>query len=79
MDTDSRMITDITLPKIINSNTDWDYACPTNKEQNTICIGVFHEHINKTHPILQSDEMPPDHTIVIGGGFRTLGKKTHPD
>jgi len=67
--------TDITLPKIINSNTDWGYACLTNKEQNTISAGVFHEHIIKTHPSFQSNKIPPDHTIVIEGDFHTTTKK----
>ncbi len=34
------------------------YACPTNKEQNSIQAAIFQKHIQATHPNVTCDEMP---------------------
>jgi hypothetical protein len=41
------------------------YACPTNKERNSIQAAIFQKHIEATHPSITSNEMPPDHTLII--------------
>ena len=41
------------------------YACPTNKERNSIQKAIFQQHIHTTHPSITSNEMPPDHTLII--------------
>jgi hypothetical protein len=41
------------------------YACPTNKERNSIHAASFKNHIEATHPKIHSIETPPTHTIVI--------------
>ncbi len=43
------------------------YACPTNKEQNSIQTAIFQEHIKATHPDVTCNEMPPKHTLIIEG------------
>ena len=51
------------------------YACPTNKERNGITAGVFKDHIVSTHPLVTSDELPPDHTLMIEASVQTKAKK----
>ncbi len=41
------------------------YACPTNKERNSIQKAIFQQHIHRTHPSITSNKMPPDHTLII--------------
>ncbi len=43
------------------------YASPTNKEQNSIQVAIFQEHIKATHPGVTCNEMPPEHTLIIEG------------
>ncbi len=43
------------------------YACPTNKEQNSIQAAIFKDHIQATHPNVTSNEMPPELTVIIKG------------
>ncbi len=43
------------------------YACPTNKEQNSIQAAIFKEHLQATHPNVTSNEMQPEHTLIIKG------------
>ena len=54
---------------------DPSYACPTNKERNGISAGVFKNHIIATHPLITSNELPPDHTLMIEASIRTKSKK----
>ena len=48
-----------------NTTVDTCYACPTNKERNSITASIFKRHVQATHPDAQSFELPPDHTIII--------------
>jgi hypothetical protein len=41
------------------------YACPTNKEQNSIQAAIFKEHVQATCPNVTSNEMPLEHTLII--------------
>jgi len=41
------------------------YACPTNKERNSIQKALFQKHINTTHPSITCKELPPNHTLII--------------
>ena len=41
------------------------YACPSNRERNTISAGNFCQRILDTHPLYDTDESPPEHTIVV--------------
>ena len=41
------------------------YACPTNKERNSIQKSLFQKHIKATHPSITSNELPPNHTLII--------------
>ena len=36
-----------------------------NKERNAIQAAIFQKHINATHLTITSNEMPPDHTLII--------------
>ncbi len=55
----------VTLPNDC-SDADTCYACPTNKERNAISAGVFQEHLRSgLFPSVNSNELPPDHTILI--------------
>ena len=71
-----RLVTrpDVELPSCFQTELDWSYACPTNKERNAISAGVFKNHILKTHPPINSASLPPDHTVVIEGDFQTSTK-----
>ena len=51
------------------------YACPTNKERNGITAGTFKKHILATHPTVDSDELPPDHTLMIEASIRRKRRK----
>ena len=57
------------MPETIPESHDWNYACPTNKERNAISAGIFKKHIELTHPAWDSEQLPPDHTIIIEGAF----------
>ena len=59
----------IEMPEEIPQHHDWNYACPTNKERNSISAGIFKKHIESTHPDWESDQLPPCHTIIIEGAF----------
>jgi len=41
------------------------YACPTNKEHNSIQKAIFHQHLQATHPTVTNDELPPNNTLII--------------
>jgi hypothetical protein len=41
------------------------YACPTNKEHNSIQAAIFRQHIQTTHPSVNSNKLPPEHTLII--------------
>ncbi len=41
------------------------YAYPTNKERNAIQKALFRKHINTTHPSITTNELPPNHTLII--------------
>ena len=66
--------TDIELSKSINSHVDWTAPCPTNKECNKISAEVFKSQVMQTHPSVESNVLPPDHTIVIEKDFQTSTK-----
>ena len=59
----------LTLP----DETDGDtcYACPVNKERNSVTAGIFSDHIQKTHPDADSDTLPPSHTIIIEADIKS--------
>ena len=46
------------------------YACPINKERNSITAGVYKNHILATHPTIDSDELPPHNTLNIEAAWR---------
>ena len=47
------------------SKGDCCYACPTNKERNSIQSAIFRKHVKATHPTMSSNEMPQTNTIII--------------
>jgi hypothetical protein len=52
------------LPAVMDG--DVAYACPSNKERNSVNRGLFRNHIIiTTHPEVTSDEEPPKHTVMI--------------
>ena len=59
----------LTLPDI-KSDADTVYACPRNVERNAITAGIFREHIRDTHPVINSDTLPPGHTLMIEASMR---------
>lgn len=65
----------IELPKSFPEGFDVCYACPTNKERNAITAGIFRDHINLSHPLFDSSDDPPDHTIMIEANIQSSIKK----
>ena len=73
------------LPKVIGGNT--CYACPYNDERNAITAAIFAQHVRETHPTKESNDLPPEHTLMIEadikpleesnemGGFRSLRRR----
>ena len=52
------------------------YACPTNVERNCISVTSFMKHVIYIHPSVQSNDLPPDHMIVIYAAIQhTIAKK----
>jgi hypothetical protein len=47
------------------SKGDACYACPTNKERNSIQKAILQQHIQATHPSVNSNEMPLENTLII--------------
>ena len=45
------------------------YACPTNKERNSISAGIFRKIINANNPDKDSNDLPPTNTIIIESTF----------
>jgi hypothetical protein len=41
------------------------YACPTNREPNAIHAAIFKQHGHTTHPSIDDNKMPPEHTLII--------------
>ena len=60
------------LPKTLLGDT--CYATPTNKERNSISAGIVEQHIKDTHPIIDCDDLPPNHTIFIEAEMRNQGE-----
>jgi len=65
-----------TLP-ISTFEGDACYACPTNKERNSIQAGIFQKHIQATHPNVTCNEMPPEHTLIIEGNITSSIRSTN--
>ena len=55
--------TGLELPRELDGET--CYACPFNAERNAITGGIFQEHLRQTHPLANSDELPPEHTVMV--------------
>ena len=53
----------LTLPTTFNG--EMSYASPTNDERNAIHAANFQRHVLETHPDFDSEQLPPEHTIVI--------------
>ena len=67
----------LTLPSWSSfEGSDACFACPRNKERNSIHAGHFCDHITKTHPSIDSPDLPPDHTIIIEADIQNPSKKT---
>lgn len=55
----------ITLPPDC-SESDTTYATPFNKQRNGISSGIFRKHLQTGgFPSVDTDELPPDHTVII--------------
>eukprot|EP00956_Cyclotella_meneghiniana_P032179 scaffold87347_cov52-Cyclotella_meneghiniana.AAC.2 len=57
---------------------DATYACPTNKERNSISAGIFKKIINANNPDRETDIMPPSKTIIIESTFGVSASKNGP-
>lgn len=56
----------VTLPDDDSIDADTCYACPFNKQRNASSAGIFQEHLRSgLFPSIDSDDLPPDHTIII--------------
>ena len=53
----------VTLPTTFDG--EGSFACPINVEQNAIHAANFWRHVLETHPDFDSDQLPPEHMIVI--------------
>lgn len=51
------------------------YACPTNKERNGVAAGTSQQNILATHPEINSDELPPYHTLMVEAKIQKGGAK----
>ena len=52
------------------------YSCPTNMEQTCTSAAGFKNHVIGTHILIESNDLPPGHTIVIYADIRhTMNKK----
>ena len=62
---------ELTLPQdTTDANT--CYAFPFNKQRNAISGGVFQQHLcSGLFPTIDSNELPPDHTIIIEAGIQS--------
>ena len=52
------------------------YACPTNKERNSIQKTIFQQHLQATHPNVTNNELPPDNTLIIEAHITSSKTKT---
>ena len=69
----------VTLPNDF-SDADTCYACLTNEERNAISAGVFQEHLRSgLFPSVYSDELPPDHTILIKADIQSCNSGNNSD
>ena len=64
----------LTLPSSFG-NKDACYASPTNKERNAISAGNFKQLVIKTHPHVNENRLPPDHTIIIEADIKSSSSK----
>ena len=64
----------LTLPSSFG-NKDVCYASPTNKERNAISAGNFKQLVIKTHPHVNENRLPPDHTIIIEADIKSSSSK----
>ena len=64
----------LTLPPSFKGK-DVCYACPTNVERNAISASNFRNHVMKTHPHVNNNELPPDHTIIIEADIKSSSSK----
>jgi hypothetical protein len=54
------------------------YACLTNNERNSIQASIFKKHILATHPSINSNLNPLEHTIIIEADINSsAAKNTH--
>ena len=44
-------------------------------KRNGVIAGQCHQHILNTHPDINSDENPPDHTLMIEASFKSSKKE----
>lgn len=51
------------------------YACPTNVERNAISAINFKNHVLRTHPNVNNNNLPPDHTIIIEADIKSSSSK----
>jgi len=51
------------------------YASPTNNELNAITAGVFKNHVIASHPLIESNEKPPQHTLMVEASMRRKQKR----
>ena len=65
----------VTLPKLMQNDNTWNYACPTNRERNSITAGIFKKHVWARCPYKTSPNNPPDSTIIIESAFGATAKK----
>ena len=63
----------VELPDV-NSDSDIAYSCPTNLERNLIHTELFQQHI-RDFPSVSSEELPPEHTVVIEANISKAPKK----
>ena len=60
----------VTLPDD-GPDADTTYACPLNKQCNAASAGIFQQHLSSgDFPTVDSDDLPPDHTIIIEAGVQ---------
>lgn len=59
-------------------DSDTTYACPYNRQRNAISARIFKNHLeNDDFPSIDTDDLPPDHTLIIEADIRSSKDKSN--
>ena len=62
----------VTIPEN-DIDSDIAYACPTNKQRNSISAGIFYDHLqSESFPTVDGNILPPEHTVIIEADIQSM-------